>query len=80
VRGVQINTRLKPGAYNGIAHFSIKNQKSADTYKILKLKGLHVGRVLWGDLDGIRISPNVYTNQEDIEKLSAAIKEAASAT
>ncbi len=74
--GFILNTSLKPEYACGIANFSLQNKtpyfiekKLFDRYKI------HAVATVWEGLKGVRISPNVYTNLVELDKLVQAIRE-----
>jgi len=57
-----------------MATFSIdglKAQEIADS--LFETDGLHVGVVNWNGLNGIRISPHLYTSLEELDRLVLAI-------
>lgn len=77
---VRFNSPLD-GKYScGIANFAIEGKEPADIDTVLFNKyKIHAVSIVWENIKGVRITPNVYTSEQDLDKLVKAIKEIASA-
>ena len=73
--GVKIHTSLKPEFSCAIANISIFGIKTADLEaKLLNDYRIHTSPIIWENIDGVRITPHVYTRIEDLDTLVKAIK------
>jgi len=80
VPGVKIHTSLKPEFSCAIANISIAGIKTADLEaKLLNEYRIHTSPIVWENIDGVRITPHVYTRMADLDILVRAIKEIADA-
>jgi len=70
-----INTPLQKGFSCAIANIAIKDKKheDLDTFLIEKYK-IHVVSITWENIKGIRITPNVYTTLENLDRLVEGIR------
>ncbi len=71
---VRLNTSLKPAFSCAIAHISIDGMEArtldaflANQYKI------HTSPVIWESLNGIRVTPHIYTSLRELDRLVEAI-------
>ncbi len=73
---VVLNTPMKRGFSGAIANIAIKDKKpeDLDAYLFEKHK-IHTVTIHWANIDGVRITPNVYTSLADLDKLVRGIKE-----
>ncbi len=70
-----INTPLQKGFSCAIANIAIKDKKheDLDTFLFEKYK-IHVVSITWENIKGIRITPNVYTTLENLDRLVEGIR------
>ncbi len=80
IKKVQIKTSLKPQYSCALGMFSINDMPSEvvghmlfDQYKIYNVAPV------WGGLDGVRISPNIYHSTADMDRLVEAVNKIAKA-
>jgi len=72
---VKMYTSLLPDYSCGIASFAIEGMEGpAVVAKLLTDYGIHTTNVKHEQLNGVRISPNVYTSLTELDKLVSAIK------
>ena len=72
--GVHVHTSLKPEWAGAIALFSIDGMKTADIdSQLLGTHKIHTVGIDWENIHGIRVTPHVYTNTKDLDRLVAAI-------
>jgi selenocysteine lyase/cysteine desulfurase len=78
IKGVKLNTSLKAPFSCAIANFSVAGWKpeEVDSYLMEKHK-IHTVGINWENIHGVRVTPHVYTNTADLDKLVAAITEIA---
>ncbi|MEL6865102.1 MAG: aminotransferase class V-fold PLP-dependent enzyme [Bacteroidota bacterium] len=75
--GVQIHTSLKKEFGCAIGMFSVDGKKSADVAKYLQKKHhIHTVSIEWENIDGVRVTPNVYTLTRELDVFVAAIEKA----
>jgi len=73
--GVTVHTSLKPEFSCAIANISIAGIKTGDFEgKLLSDYRIHTSPITWENIDGVRITPHVYTRIEDLDILVKAIK------
>ena len=73
--GVTINTPLKRGFSCAIGNMAIEGKKAADLDNFLMDKyKIHTVPIDWEGVKGLRITPNVYTTLDDLNKLVKGIK------
>jgi len=77
--GVHIHTSFKPEFACVIGLFSIDGYTPAeiDSYLFDKHK-IHTVGIVWENISGVRVTPNVYTTTKDLDKLVEAIHEMSS--
>ena len=76
VPGVVIKTSTDPDFGGAIGLFSIDGVKTSDIYSYLfNQHSIHTSPSNWNGIEGIRITPNVYTTIEELDRLVNAIKE-----
>jgi selenocysteine lyase/cysteine desulfurase len=70
IKGVQLHTSFKPEWACAISMFSIAGKKPKEVEEfLLKEKGIHTVSIEWENISGIRVTPHVYTNTKDLDKL-----------
>lgn len=79
VEGVKLNTSLKKEFSCAIAHIEVQGLNAGELeLKLFAGYNIHTSPIKWEHLDGVRITPNVYTCLKDLDTLVIAIKEIAS--
>jgi len=78
IPGVRVHTSFKPGFACVIGLFSIHGYTPGeiDSYLFDKYK-IHTVGIVWENISGVRVTPNVYTTLKDLDKLVSAIAELA---
>jgi selenocysteine lyase/cysteine desulfurase len=75
IPGIQLYTSLKPEWSCAIGVFGFAGKKAVDlSYNLYKDHKIHSVGIEWEKINGVRITPNVYTMPEDLDKLVRAIK------
>jgi selenocysteine lyase/cysteine desulfurase len=78
IPGVKIHTSFKDEFSCALALFSIEGVKPADIEKTLMDKHrIYVVSIEWENISGVRVTPNVYTTLEDLDRFVAAIAQIA---
>jgi selenocysteine lyase/cysteine desulfurase len=77
--GVSIGTSLDP-AYSGtIALLKMEGKAPASVAnELFKKAKIHTVGITWGNIKGVRITPNVYTRAADLDRLVATVETIAS--
>ncbi|HAP70585.1 MAG TPA: aminotransferase [Flavobacteriales bacterium] len=74
LKGFKFHTSLKSDFSGAMATFSIDGLKAQEIADFLfDTDGLHVGVVDWNGLNGIRISPHLYTSLDELDRLALAL-------
>lgn len=75
IQGVKIHTSLKPEWAGAVALFSIDRLKPQEIESTLfKEYGIHTVAIDWENIHGVRVTPNVYTSLNDLNKLVRALQ------
>ncbi|MFN4257114.1 MAG: aminotransferase class V-fold PLP-dependent enzyme [Saprospiraceae bacterium] len=78
VPGVKFYTSLKPDWGCAIGNFGIEGKKGTDIAgQLFNEFKIHAVAIEWEKVNGVRVTPNVYTLEEDVEKLARAIEKIA---
>lgn len=79
IPGVHLHTSFMPEYSCVIGLFSIEGYTPGeiDTYLFDKHK-IHTVSIVWENISGVRVTPNVYTLERDLDKLVQAIREMSS--
>ncbi|MCB0701280.1 MAG: aminotransferase class V-fold PLP-dependent enzyme [Candidatus Kapaibacterium sp.] len=73
---VYMNTSLKPEFSCALANFGIKGMTGSEIdQKLFSKYKIHTVAIKHEHFDGVRVTPNIYTNEEDLDKLVQAINE-----
>lgn len=73
--GVSIGTSLLPGHSGALALLKIEGRDPADVSEYLFDKHkIHTVSIKWENIQGVRITPNVYTLTSDLDRLIEAIQ------
>ena len=59
----------------GIVLFTHNKMEPAKVVKALRKKNILAGSALWKEINGVRISPNIYTLAEEMQQFGLALKE-----
>ena len=71
---VKLNTPLKPEYSGALSHFSIEGMEAGKIESELFAKyKIHTTPVKWEKLDGVRVTPHVYTTLQDLDRRLEAI-------
>ena len=72
--GVRLHTSLKPEFAGALALFSIDGMKPGEVEsQLLSQYKIHTTPVAWENINGVRVTPHVYTTPKDLDRLVAAI-------
>lgn len=75
---VHFHTSLQPNFSAAMATFSIDGIDATEIAEALfETERLHVGTIVWNELNGVRISPHIYTSVQELDRLVAAIQKLA---
>ena len=78
ISGVRLYTSLLPEWSVAIGVFGIEGMSSTQIVEqLFKQYQIHAVGISFEQIDGVRITPNVYTNESDLDRLVVAIKEIA---
>ncbi|MDR9397654.1 aminotransferase class V-fold PLP-dependent enzyme [Salibacter sp.] len=70
IKGITINTPSSPDLSGALAHVSIEGKTGRDIERhLLSNHRIHCVAIEYREFDGVRITPNVYTVQSDLDKL-----------
>ncbi len=79
VNGIRFNTTLNDAHSCALCNFGITGMKTADLEsKLLDKYRIHTAPIVWENIEGIRITPHVYTMTSELDLLVKAIREIAS--
>ncbi len=78
VKGVTINTSLKPQFSCAIGNISIEGWKPEEIdARLFEKYKIHAVAINWENIHGLRVTPNVYTSLADLDLLVEALTEIA---
>jgi selenocysteine lyase/cysteine desulfurase len=78
IKNVTLNTSLDPNYSCALANFSIAEKKSTDIASTLwKDYKIHTVGIVREKIDGVRVTPHIYTSLAELDKLVRAIGEIA---
>jgi selenocysteine lyase/cysteine desulfurase len=73
--GIKLNTSLKHEWSCAIGNFAIEGQKPGDIAdKLFQKHKIHTVAIEWEQIKGVRVTPNVYTTTDDLDKLVKAVE------
>ena len=73
---VKIHTSMKPEFSGAICLFSIEGLTSQQIgNRLFNRYKIHTVPITWENIDGVRVTPNVYTVTKDLDRLVVAIEE-----
>ncbi|MBX7202423.1 MAG: aminotransferase class V-fold PLP-dependent enzyme [Bacteroidia bacterium] len=74
IQGVKVHTPASKAFSGALALFSIEGKKPGDIEsELLKKHGIHVVPIEHENISGVRVTPNVYTTLNDLDRLVTAI-------
>ncbi len=74
-KGVTINTPMNPHFSGAIALLAVEGKTPQEVARYLKNKHqIHSVAIVWENISGVRITPNVYTLTTDLDRLVKAVK------
>ncbi|GAB3497288.1 aminotransferase class V-fold PLP-dependent enzyme [Spirosoma knui] len=72
--GVRVHTSLKPEFAGAVALFSIEGMKPGEVEsQLLSQYKIHTSPISWENIQGVRVTPHLYTTPKDLDRLVAAI-------
>ncbi len=75
---VKMNTSLNPKFGCAIGNFSIEGLEPSDIdNKLFNKYKIHTVGIVWDNIKGVRVTPNVYTSLKDLDKLVRGIEDIA---
>jgi len=75
LNGVSINTPMHRDFSGAIALLAVEGKDPIEVSKYLKKKHqIHSVAIVWENISGVRITPNVYTLTKDLDRLIHAVK------
>jgi len=78
VPGIKFYTSMKQEWGCAIGNFGIEGKKAAEiSEKLFSTYKIHTVAIDWQKINGVRVTPNVYTMTEDLDKLVKAIRQIA---
>lgn len=73
---IKLNTSLNPMYSCALAHVSVEGKEASEVENFLFSKyKIHTSPVKWEALNGVRITPHVYTSLKDLDRLKEALYE-----
>lgn len=73
---VKLNTSLNPKFGCAIGNFSIEGIEPSDIdNKLFNKYKIHTVGIVWDNIKGVRVTPNVYTSKKDLDKLVRGIED-----
>lgn len=77
---IKLNVSLKPEYSCGIGNFSIDGM-DAETISLRLLSDyqIHTSAIKWENIDGVRVTPHIYTSVKDLDRFIEALLKIASA-
>ncbi len=79
VPGIRFYTSLRPERSCALCNFGLDGIKTADLEaRLLNKYRIHCSPIVWENVDGVRITPHVYTMTRELDLLVTAIREIAS--
>jgi selenocysteine lyase/cysteine desulfurase len=78
--GVSIPSPTSPGFSGAIALLSIEGKTAVElSEQLYRDYKIHTTAINWENISGVRVTPNVYTSLNDLDRFVAAVKEIAQA-
>jgi selenocysteine lyase/cysteine desulfurase len=78
IDGIRFNTSQKDAFSCGLGNFAIEGIEPADIQeKLLNDHRIYTISIDWENIQGIRVTPNVYTTADDLDRFTDAVNEIA---
>jgi selenocysteine lyase/cysteine desulfurase len=75
VQGIRFYTSPKPEWSCAIGNFGFEGKKAVDiSVELFNKWKIHSVAIEWEKINGVRITPNVYTTTDDLDKLVMAVR------
>ena len=75
LRGISFNQPDAPHQSCAIASVAVKGKKPEEvSAELFNRHKIHTVAINWENIHGVRVTPNVYTNRKDLDKLAHAIR------
>lgn len=75
LKGIKLYTSLRPEWGCAIGTFGFEGKKAVDvSYQLFKEHKIHTVGIEWEKINGVRVTPNVYTTTDELDKLVQAIR------
>ena len=72
---IKMNTSLKPEFSGALAHFGVEGLEAGKIESELFAKfKIHTSPIKWEKLDGVRVTPHVYTSLRDLDRLLEGVQ------
>lgn len=76
LKGIRFLTPLDDRFAGGMATFSMDGWEAEDIHAhLFSTRGLHTSPVKWEQLNGVRVSPHLYTSEAELDLLVAELRE-----
>ena len=73
--GIKLYTSLKPEFGCAIGVFGMEGKKATElSEQLFRDWKIHTVAIEWEDINGVRVTPNVYTTKMELDKLVKGIK------
>jgi selenocysteine lyase/cysteine desulfurase len=74
IEPVRFNTSLKPQFSCGLGNFAIEGMEPADIQRrLMNDFNIYTISIDWENIHGVRVTPNVYTTTEDLDRFTDAV-------
>lgn len=74
---IKLNTSLNPQYSCALAHLSVEGKEASEVESFLFSRyKIHTSPIKWEALNGVRITPHVYTSLKDLDRLKEALYQA----
>jgi selenocysteine lyase/cysteine desulfurase len=76
IPGVQLHTSFKPAYGCAVGMLSVKGRKPAELHEFLMTRyKIYTVAIEWENINGVRVTPNVYTSLKQLDLFVQAVKE-----
>lgn len=71
---IELKTSMDPQFGGAIGLFKIKSMDVSSLYRyLINEKRIHTSPIRWENISGVRVTPNVYTNFEELDRFVTAV-------
>lgn len=75
LKGIRFYTPLEDQFAGGMATFGIEGREAEDVHAhLFNARGLHTSPVKWEQVNGVRVSPHLYTSERELDMLVEEIR------